>query len=70
MVRMRAVEEAALDIPEGSTGCGCGRGQTSHENAPPPPPRPPVSLEQLLTTQNELMCLLIPNEARRGVGRL
>jgi hypothetical protein len=32
-------------------------------------PHPPVNLEQLLATQNELMTLLIQNEARRGVER-
>jgi hypothetical protein len=38
-------------------------------NAPPPPPRLPVSLEQLLTAQNELVTLLMQNEACRGVER-
>jgi hypothetical protein len=33
------------------------------------PPRPSVSLEQLLATQNELMILLIQNEARHGAER-
>jgi hypothetical protein len=35
-------------------------------NAPPPPPHPPVSLEQLLTSQNDLMRLRVENEMRRG----
>jgi hypothetical protein len=69
MVCTRATEDDVLDIPEGSAPHGCGRGQPSHGNAPPPPPLSPVSLEQLLATQNELMTLLIQNEARRGVER-
>jgi hypothetical protein len=67
MVRTRTIDDDVLDIPEGSAPCGCGRGQPSHGNAPPPPPHLPVSLEQLLATQNELLTLLIQNEARRGV---
>jgi hypothetical protein len=54
MVHTRANGDDVLHVPEGSTahGCGCGRGQPSRGNAPLPPPRPPVSLEQLLATQN------------------
>jgi hypothetical protein len=66
MVRTRATEDDMLDIPEGSAPRGRGRGQPSRGNAPLPPPHPPVSLEQLLVTQNEVMTLLIQNEARRG----
>jgi hypothetical protein len=66
MVRTRATEDDVLDIPEGSAPCRRGRGQSSHGSAPLPPLHPPVSLEQLLATQNELMTLLIQNEARRG----
>jgi hypothetical protein len=66
MVRTRATDDDVFGIPEGSAPCGRGRGQPSRGNAPPPPPHPPVSLEQLLATQNELMTLLIQNEARRG----
>jgi hypothetical protein len=69
MVHTRATEDDVLDIPEGSAQRGRGRGQPSHGNAPPPPLHPPVSLEQLLATQNELMTLLIQNEARRGAER-
>jgi hypothetical protein len=69
MVRTRATEDDVLDIPKGSAQRGHGCGQSSRGNAPPPPPHPPVSLEQLLATQNELMTLLIQNEARRGVER-
>jgi hypothetical protein len=66
MVCMRATEDDVLDIPKGSAPRGRGRGQPSCGNAPPPPLHPPVSLEQLLATLNELMTLLIQNEARRG----
>jgi hypothetical protein len=64
MQSSRAIEDDVLDIPEGSAPRG--RGPPSHGNAPPPSQHPPVSLEQLLVTQNELMTLLIQNEARRG----
>jgi hypothetical protein len=53
-----------LNIPKGSIGCG--RGQVPHGGAPPPPP---VSLEQLLATQNDLMRKLIENDERRGAER-
>jgi hypothetical protein len=69
MVRTRTTDDDVLDIPEGSAPRGCGRGQPSRGNAPLPPLHPPVSLEQLLATQNELMTLLIQNEARRGAER-
>jgi hypothetical protein len=55
MVRTRTTDDDVLDIPEGSAPRGRGRGQPSRGNAPPPPPHPPISLEQLLATQNELM---------------
>jgi hypothetical protein len=67
MVRTRATDDDMLDISEGSALHGRGRGQPPHGNAPLPPPRPPVSLEHLLATQNELMTLLIQNETHRGV---
>jgi hypothetical protein len=66
MVRTRTTDDDLLDNPKGSAPRGRGRGQPSHGNVPPPPPHPPVSLEQLLATQNELMTLLIQNEARHG----
>jgi hypothetical protein len=69
MVHMRATDDDVLDTPEGSALRGCGRGQPPRGNASPPPPRPPVSLEQPLATQNELMTWLIQNEARHGVER-
>jgi hypothetical protein len=60
-------EELILDILEGSVGCGCG--QASRGNAPPPPPHPPVSLEQLMATQNDLMRRLVENDERRAAER-
>jgi hypothetical protein len=69
MVRTRTTDDDVLNIPEGSTPRGRGRGQSTRGNALPPPPHPPVSLEQLLATHNELMTLLIQNEARRGAER-
>jgi hypothetical protein len=69
MVHMRTTDDDVLDIPEGSAPRGRGCGQPSRGNVPPPPPHPSVSLEQLLATQNELMTLLIQNEARRGAER-
>jgi hypothetical protein len=56
-----------LDLPEGSAGRG--RGQVPHANSPPPPPRAPISIEDLLATQNELMRVLMRNEANHGVDR-
>jgi hypothetical protein len=61
MVRTRTFEELSLDSPEGSTGRG--RGQVPRGGAPP---RPPVSLEDLLATQNDLMRRLFGNDERRG----
>jgi hypothetical protein len=64
MVRTRTSKDSILDIPEVSVGCG--RGQVPHGDAPPPPP---VSLEQLLATLNELMSRLIENDERHGTER-
>jgi hypothetical protein len=67
MVCTRIFEDPILNIPEGSGGHG--RGQVPHVNAPPPPPHPPVSLEQVLATQNDLMRKMVENEERRGAER-
>jgi hypothetical protein len=64
MVRTRTSEDSILDIPEGSIERG--RGQVPRGDAPPPPP---VSLEQLLATQNDLMSRLVENDERRGAER-
>jgi hypothetical protein len=67
MVHTRTSEDPILNIPDRSVGHG--RGQAPCGNAPPPPPRPPVSLEQLLATQNDLMRGLDENEERHGAER-
>jgi hypothetical protein len=59
-----------LDNPKGSVGRGRGHGQVLHANQPPPPPRAPISIEELLATQNKLMRVLVLNEANRGEERL
>jgi hypothetical protein len=64
MVRRRTFEELNLDSPEGSIGRG--RGQVQHGGAPP---RPPVSLEQLLDMQNDLMRRLVENDECHGAER-
>jgi hypothetical protein len=67
MVRIRTFEDSILDIPEGCIGRE--RGQVPRGSAPPPPTRSPVSLEQLLTTQNDLMRRLVENDERHGAER-
>jgi hypothetical protein len=64
MVHTRTSKELNLDILEGCARRGCG--QLPHGNAPPPPPHPPVSLEQLLATQNDLMRRVVENDECRG----
>jgi hypothetical protein len=64
MVRTRAFEELNLDSPKRSAGRGCG--QVRRDGAPPPPP---VSLEQLLAMQNDLMRRLVENDERHGAER-
>jgi hypothetical protein len=61
MVRTRTSENSILNIPEGSIGRG-------HDHVPRggAPPPPPVSLEQLVATQNDLMMRLVENAERRG----
>jgi hypothetical protein len=63
MVCTRTSDDPILNIPEGSVGRG--RDQVPHGSVPPPP-RPPVSLEQLLATQDDLMRRLVENDERRG----
>jgi hypothetical protein len=64
MVRTRTSEDTILDILEGSVEHGCG--QVPRGGAPLPPP---VSLEQLLATQNDLMRRLVENDEHRGAER-
>jgi hypothetical protein len=64
MVHTRTFEELSLDSLEGSAGHG--RGQVPRGGAPP---RPPVSLEQLLATHNDLMRRLIENDECHGAER-
>jgi hypothetical protein len=64
MVRTRTFEELNRDSPKGSLGHG--HGQVPRGGAPPPPP---VRLEQLLATQNDLMSRLGENYERRGAER-
>jgi hypothetical protein len=66
MVHTRTSEDPLLDIPESSARRGSA--QAPCGNAPPPPLCPPVSLEVLLTTSNELIGMLMENEARRGAS--
>jgi hypothetical protein len=67
MVHTRTFEDSVLDIPKGSNGRG--HGQVPRGGAPPPPPRLPVSLEQLLATQNDLMRRQAENNKHRGAER-
>jgi hypothetical protein len=62
MVHTRTSEDSILNITKGSVGRG--HGQVPRGTAPPPPLRPPVSLEQLLATQNDLMRMLLENDER------
>jgi hypothetical protein len=64
MVRTRTFADSILDIPEGSIGRGCG--QVPCGGAPPPPP---ISLEQLLATRNDLMRRLVEKDEHRGAER-
>jgi hypothetical protein len=67
MVSIRTSDEWSLNIPEGSARCGLG--QVPRGGAPPPPPRPPVSLEQLRASQNDLMRRLVDNDECHGAER-
>jgi hypothetical protein len=68
MVRTRATEEAVLVFLEPSTGRGHGQAPLANASLPPPP-HPPISLEQLLATQNDVMRVLMENETRHGADR-
>jgi hypothetical protein len=70
MVHTRATYDDVLNVPKGFAARGCGHGQLPRGNAPPPHLCLSVSLEQLLATQNELMTLLMQNEALHGAERL
>jgi hypothetical protein len=61
IVHTRTSEDSFLDIPEGLVRCG--HGQVPCDSAPP---RPPVSLEQQLATQNDLMRRLVENDECHG----
>jgi hypothetical protein len=61
MVHTRTSEDSILDIPEGSIGHG--HGQVPRGGGPP---QPPISLDQLLAMQNDLMSRLVENDERRG----
>jgi hypothetical protein len=68
MVRTRTSEDSILNFPKRFVGRG--HGQVPRGGAPPPPPQPPVSLEQLIATQNDLMRKLIENdECRTAEGQ-
>jgi hypothetical protein len=67
MVHTRTSKDSILDIPEGSVGHG--HGQVPRGCAPPPPLPPPISLEQLLATQNDLIRRLVENDEHRGADR-
>jgi hypothetical protein len=67
MVHARTSKDSILNIHEGSIGRG--RGQVPRGSASPPPPHLPVSLEQLLATQNDLMRRLVENDERHGAER-
>jgi hypothetical protein len=64
MVCTRTSKDPILDNPKGSVRRG--RDQVPRGGVPPLPPRPPVSLEQLLATQNDLMRRLVENDEHRG----
>jgi hypothetical protein len=66
-VHTRTSKDPILDIPEGAIGRG--RGLAPQSNAPPPPPRPPVSLEQLLATQNDMVRRFVENDECCGDER-
>jgi hypothetical protein len=66
-MRTRTSEDPILDISVGFIRCECD--QVPCSGASPPTPHPPVSLEQLLATQNDLMRSLVENDERLGAER-
>jgi hypothetical protein len=64
MVPTTTSEDPILDIPEGSVGRR--HGHVPRGSAAPPPTQPPVSLEQLLATQNDSMRKLVENDECHG----
>jgi hypothetical protein len=64
MVYTTTSEDSILDISERFVRRGCG--QVPRDSVPP---RPPVSLEQLLATQNDLMRRLVENDEHHGDER-
>jgi hypothetical protein len=64
MVHTTTSEDSILDIPKGSVGRG--HGQVPRGSAAPPPP---ISLEQLLAMQNNMMRRLIKNDEYHGAER-
>jgi hypothetical protein len=64
MVCTRTFKELNHDNPEGSLEHG--HGQVPRGGVPP---LPPVSLEQLPATQNDLMRRLVENDERHGAER-
>jgi hypothetical protein len=71
MVHTCSSQEFVLDVSEVPESSNCHGGAPRHApcGAPPPPLPPPVSIKQLLAPQNELMRMLVENDARCGVGR-
>jgi hypothetical protein len=59
-----------LTSPRDPQAVGMFVGKPYMEIHRPPPPRMLVSIEHLLATYNELMSVLVQNEARRGAERL
>jgi hypothetical protein len=69
MVRTRT-GDFTYDVPESSNACAGAATNELHKaiHGTPPPPLPPplpVSLKQLLATQNELMRVLMENLVQR-----
>jgi hypothetical protein len=68
-VQTRVTKDAALDILEGSTGHMRDHRKAPHTNPLPPLPHAPISIKDLLATENELMRVLMQNDAHRGADR-